>query len=172
LDGGLETDWHASVNIRAVIAEAIEQIRPQAVKKEIQIVNIDNLGAPADEVLIPGNLIQLQRAIINILTNGVNYTAMKGSITVAARMADGDRLAIRVADNGQGIDADDLPHIFERFYRADKSRTRTSGGTGLGLAITREIIARHHGTIEVESTVGKGSTFTITLPSRTGRITK
>jgi signal transduction histidine kinase len=85
---------------------------------------------------------------------------------VAARRADSDRIALRVHDNGLGIDQSDLPHIFERFYRADKARTRSSGGTGLGLAITREIIARHHGTIEVESALGKGSTFTITLPSR------
>ncbi|HNN63373.1 MAG TPA: ATP-binding protein, partial [Candidatus Obscuribacter sp.] len=67
---------------------------------------------------------------------------------------------------GVGIEPADLPHIFERFYRADKARTRETGGTGLGLAITREIIARHHGTVDVESTVGKGSSFTIQLPLR------
>jgi signal transduction histidine kinase len=166
LDGGLEMDWHSTINIRTVISEAIEQIRPQAEKKELEIVNMDSLGAQSDEVLIPGNAIQLQRAIVNILTNAVKYTPEKGSISVAARRADSDRIALRVHDNGLGIDQSDLPHIFERFYRADKARTRSSGGTGLGLAITREIIARHHGTIEVESALGKGSTFTITLPSR------
>jgi signal transduction histidine kinase len=163
LDGGLETDWHSSFNIRTVIAEAVEQIRPQAEKKELELVNVDSLQG--DEMYVPGNAIQLQRAIVNILTNAVNYTPAKGSVSVGTRRVDSDRIAIRVHDNGQGIDQADLPHIFERFYRADKARTRVTGGTGLGLAITREIIARHHGTIEVESTLGKGSTFTITLPS-------
>jgi signal transduction histidine kinase len=81
----------------------------------------------------------------------------------------GERLENRIQDSGGGIDPADLPRIFERFYRADKARTRESGnpgGTGLGLAIVREIVARHHGTVEVESVVGKGSTFVILLPLR------
>jgi two-component system sensor histidine kinase ResE len=80
-----------------------------------------------------------------------------------------DTVTVKITDTGKGIDAADLPHVFERFYRGDKSRSRTkedggSGGTGLGLAITQEIIARHHGHIEVESILGKGTTFTVFLP--------
>ncbi len=73
-------------------------------------------------------------------------------------------LEIRISDTGIGIDAGDIPHIFERFYRADRARSRASGGSGLGLAITHEIIARHSGSVNVESEVGVGSTFIVRLP--------
>ncbi len=106
-----------------------------------------------------GNYLQLQRALINILTNAINYSPDQGSVSVVVEMAEHEQVQIKIQDTGPGIDPSDLPHIFERFYRADKARSRTSGGTGLGLAITREIIARHHGTIEVESTLGKGRHF-------------
>lgn len=164
LDGGLESEWHGEVNIAQVISDAVEQIRTQAEKKGVALSS-EAFGDGTEAPVIPGNAIQLQRALVNILTNAVNYTPAKGAVSVHARVADPDRVAIRVHDDGVGIDSADLPHIFERFYRADKARTRASGGTGLGLAITREIIARHHGTIEVESVFGKGSTFTIYLPS-------
>jgi signal transduction histidine kinase len=95
----------------------------------------------------------------------VNYTPRGGSVTVNIKVSpDDERVGIEVRDTGAGIEANDLPHIFERFYRADKARTRVGGGTGLGLAITREIIARHHGTIKVDSVAGKGSTFSVYLP--------
>lgn len=166
LDGGLEEEWRDDVNIVQVINDAVEQLRPQATKKEVELINLDGLDGKSDSpAIIRGNALQLQRAIVNILTNAVNYTPAGGTVTVSSRLADSDRVAIKVHDDGVGIDAADLPHIFERFYRADKARTRASGGTGLGLAITREIVARHHGTIEVESVFGKGSTFTIFLPA-------
>ena len=100
------------------------------------------------------------------MTNAVNYTPGKGEISVLAAVLGNDRIKIRICDNGVGIESADLPHIFERFYRADKARSRASGGSGLGLAITQEILVRHNGTIEVESVVGVGSTFTVNLPSR------
>jgi len=108
----------------------------------------------------------LQRALVNILSNAVNYTPAEGSVIISSNYADEERMEIRIRDTGLGIDSSDLPHIFERFYRADKARTRAAGGTGLGLAITREIIARHHGTIKVDSTLGKGSTFAVFLPTK------
>ncbi len=165
LDGGLEDDWHDDVNIVQVINDAVEQLRPQAIKKEVELINNDGIEDKPESATIRGNALQLQRAIVNILTNAVNYTPAAGTVAVTARLAGNERIAIKVHDNGVGIDSSDLPHIFERFYRADKARTRASGGTGLGLAITREIVARHHGTIEVESVFGRGSTFTIFLPA-------
>lgn len=172
LDGGLDTVWQDAVNISQVLLDAIEQVRPQAQKKEITLTITDNLPEGRSGRAIPGNTIQLQRAIVNILTNALNYTPEHGQVSVTTRVTENDAVEIKVHDNGIGIDPADLPHIFERFYRADKSRTRTSGGSGLGLAITREIIARHHGTIEVESNIGKGSTFSVYLPThKSARLT-
>ena len=167
LDGGLDADWKEDVGIEQVLADAIEQIRPQADKKKIELVNaVVSENSPGSNHVIPGNAIQLQRALVNILSNAVNYTPAEGSVIISSNYADEERMEIRIRDTGLGIDSSDLPHIFERFYRADKARTRAAGGTGLGLAITREIIARHHGTIKVDSTLGKGSTFAVFLPTK------
>ncbi|GGV94732.1 hypothetical protein GCM10015535_60700 [Streptomyces gelaticus] len=77
----------------------------------------------------------------------------------------GDRAIVQVRDTGTGIPADDLPHVFDRFWRADAARGRETGGSGLGLSIARQIVSDHKGTIDVESTVGTGTTFTIVLPT-------
>ncbi len=169
LDSGSETNWESEVNISQVISDAVDQIRPQADKKELAISTQITLESGGHELVLVGNANQLQRAFLNILTNAVKYTPASGFININVRSLAGERLEIRIQDSGGGIDAADLPRIFERFYRADKSRTRESGnpgGTGLGLAIVREIVARHHGTVEVESVVGKGSSFVILLPLR------
>lgn len=169
LDSGSETNWQSEVNISQVISDAVDQIRPQADKKELAISTQITLESGGQDLVLVGNANQLQRALLNILTNAVKYTPASGFININVRSLGGERLEIRIQDSGGGIDPADLPRIFERFYRADKSRTRESGnpgGTGLGLAIVREIVARHHGTVEVESTVGKGSTFVILLPLR------
>jgi signal transduction histidine kinase len=143
-----------------VIHDAVEQIRPQAEKKELVIrLNLDD-----EDSFVPGNAIRLQRAFVNIMTNAVNYTSSGGAVTISVAVQEPGQIQITIQDTGVGIEPSDLPHIFERFYRADKARSRSSGGSGLGLAITREILARHHGTISVESTFGKGSTFIVTLP--------
>src|SRR5262249_34557330 len=94
----------------------------------------------------------------------VNYTPADGNVLVCTRVTDADHVEVLIRDSGPGIDPTDLPHIFDRFYRGDKARTRVGGGTGLGLAITPEIVARHHGSVGVGSAVGKGSTFAVRLP--------
>ncbi|MDQ5937648.1 MAG: Histidine kinase [Cyanobacteriota bacterium erpe_2018_sw_21hr_WHONDRS-SW48-000092_B_bin.40] len=169
LDSGSETNWQSEVNISQVISDAVDQVRPQAEKKELAISTQITLESGGQDLVLVGNANQLQRALLNILTNAVKYTPANGFININVRSMGGERLEIRIQDSGGGIDPADLPRIFERFYRADKARTRESGnpgGTGLGLAIVREIVARHHGTVEVESVVGKGSTFVILLPLR------
>jgi signal transduction histidine kinase len=167
LDGGLETQWQEQCDLSTVLHETAEQVRPQAEKKGITFAVPD-----ANGIIINGNGSQLQRALVNLLTNAVNYTQPEGTVTVSTKFTEPAQVEIRIQDTGQGIDAADLPHIFERFYRGDKARTRSGGGTGLGLAITREIIARHHGTVDVESTVGKGSTFTVRLPASIKKTTQ
>jgi signal transduction histidine kinase len=160
LDGGLEREWQAEVNLKRVIEDAVEEIRPQAEKKQIELKN----AADTNGLSVAGNPSQLQRALVNLLTNAVNYTSAKGKVDVSVNSQDSRLVEIQISDTGAGIEPADLPHIFDRFYRGDKARTRVGGGTGLGLAITREIIARHHGVVEVVSEVAKGSIFTVRLP--------
>jgi len=105
----------------------------------------------------------LERALSNLIDNAVKYNRREGTVSVAARRF-GQGVTISVSDTGPGIVPQDLGRIFERFYRADKSRSRESGGSGLGLSITKHIVERHGGRIEVESILGQGSTFTIVLP--------
>jgi len=100
----------------------------------------------------------------NLLENAVAHTAKGGSITVAAKQQ-GNWVEVSVTDNGEGIPAEDLPNIFERFYRVDKSRARATGGSGLGLTIAKRLVEAHGGKIEAQSELGKGSRFTFTLPA-------
>mgnify|MGYP003564950031 CR=1 FL=1 len=102
---------------------------------------------------------------MNLLANALRYT-QQGQVTVSASLT-GDRLWIAVTDTGPGIAEADLPQVFDRFWRADRSRDRASGGTGIGLTICRRLVELHGGRIEVDSTVGVGSTFRFWLPRNT-----
>jgi two-component system sensor histidine kinase BaeS len=108
---------------------------------------------------------RLRQALGNLVSNALRHTQAGGLVTLFARRGSGDEVLIDVADTGSGIDAESLPHIFDRFWRADRSRSRTSGGSGLGLAITHHLVAAHGGRIDVRSTPGTGTTFTIHLPA-------
>jgi two-component system sensor histidine kinase BaeS len=105
---------------------------------------------------------RLAQVLANIIRNAVNHTPDGGIITVNGQ-ADAEAVSIAISDTGIGIDPEDLPHIFERFYRADQSRARDSGGSGLGLAIVRELLTAMGGSISAESSPGTGSTFTVRL---------
>ncbi len=118
-------------------------------------------------VPVEGDPGRLRQALGNLVGNALRYTPSGGQVTVSAFAADG-QATISVGDTGAGIAPEHLPHIFDRFYRADPSRSRETGGSGLGLAITRHIVEAHAGTIEVRSTEGVGSTFTIRLPMTGG----
>lgn len=109
---------------------------------------------------------RIEQVIINIISNAVKYTPDGGKISVSAK-ASGKGVEIKVSDTGMGIPEEDIPHIFERFYRVEKSRTSETGGTGLGLAIAKEIVESHSGNISMTSKLGRGSTVTIWLPLRT-----
>jgi signal transduction histidine kinase len=114
-------------------------------------------------VSVYGNADQLKQAIVALVDNALKYTPQEGYVSLSLSIADGFAF-IKVKDMGIGIAPEELPHIFERFYRADRARPRDRGGSGLGLAIAQGIIQGHQGSIEVESTPGKGSTFTLKLP--------
>ena len=106
---------------------------------------------------------RMQQTIGIVISNALRYTPPQGSITVAAK-TDRASVTIEVADTGSGIAPEDVPHVFDRFYRADKSRARESGGSGLGLAIAKSIVEAHGGSIVARSKTGQGTTLQISLP--------
>lgn len=118
-----------------------------------------------DPVVIRGDKIRIEQIIINITSNAIKYTPDGGRISLQLHDT-GDVAEVTVTDNGVGIPAEDIPHLFERFYRVEKARSSDKGGTGLGLAIAKEFAAAHGGDIRVNSIVGKGTSFIITLPKK------
>jgi signal transduction histidine kinase len=112
-----------------------------------------------------GERTRLRQLFLNLVTNAIKYTPRSGSVEISLSTA-GQTATFTVRDTGIGISAADLPHVFERFYRADRARSRTAerGGFGLGLAISQWITEAHGGSISVRSRLGRGSTFTVTLP--------
>jgi signal transduction histidine kinase len=106
---------------------------------------------------------RIKQVLLNLLENAVAHTDKGGRIIVTARQQE-KMIHVSVVDTGEGIPAEELPLIFERFYRVDKSRNRKTGGSGLGLTIAKRLVEAHGGTIEVKSQVGQGSTFTFTVP--------
>ena len=101
----------------------------------------------------------------NLVDNALKYAKPNTTVRVAARAMGRDRVAVAVADEGDGIPANHLPRLTERFYRVDAARSRQLGGTGLGLAIVKHVVNRHRGRLDIQSTPGKGSTFTVMLPA-------
>ncbi len=119
-------------------------------------------------VQVYGDRDQLTQALVALLDNALKYTPPEGHISLSLTVVDADAV-VKVSDTGIGIAEEDLPHIFERFYRAHHIQTRDRDGSGLGLAIVQSIAQGHYGTIDVESTPGKGSTFTLRIPIAGGR---
>jgi signal transduction histidine kinase len=141
---------------------AIVRLRPLIDDKEIDLV----FDVPSTIPPIRGDVAHLQHVLRNLVHNAVKFTPAHGTITVSATAAD-HHVELRCADTGVGIASDDLPRIFERFWKADSSRRRDGEGSGLGLAIARHVVAAHHGAIRVESELGHGATFVVTLPAWT-----
>jgi two-component system OmpR family sensor kinase len=116
-----------------------------------------------DETHVPGDAERLRQVVDNLLTNARVHTAPGTPIHIALEAGETE-VVLAVADEGPGIAAEDAMHIFDRFYRADPSRSRARGGTGLGLAIVDSIVTAHDGRVTLDTTPGQGTTFTITLP--------
>lgn len=147
-----------NLRLRALVEEQMKRLLPLARENGIEM----DLEA-REEIIISGDSLKLQQVIYNVIDNAIKYTPRGGEVHVS--LTRGSRKAvIRIADTGCGIPAKDLPHIFERFYRVDKARSRATGGTGLGLSIVKQIVTQHGGSIDATSTEGKGTTFTIELP--------
>lgn len=150
-----------AVDLGALIADLIENMEPVAADRSIRLTA--NVG-PGLEAL-PADRDRIRQVLVNLLANALHYTPQGGSVTVSATAA-GAQAQVSVTDTGPGISPEDLPHLFDRFYRADKSRTRGTGGSGLGLAIVRSLVELHGGSVQVESKVGEGSRFVVVLPRK------
>jgi len=140
-----------------LIAPAVDRLRAQATRASLTLTVV--LAEDLPQVLVDAD--RIRQVIINLVHNAIKFTPAGGYVTVTARAVH-DGVVVSVADTGTGIPAEDLPRIFERFYKAD--RARSSGGTGLGLAIAKHTIQAHNGRVWVESVEGKGSTFSFSLP--------
>lgn len=148
------------ISVQSLVKDVIPIVEQQANHKGIEIEQyVDTEG------YIDGDSARLKQVVINLVTNAINYTPSGGTIKLELKNQKNSFL-ISVTDSGIGIPKEDVPRIFERFYRVDKARSRNSGGTGLGLAIVKHIVEAHHGTIDVESEYQKGTAFHITLPKK------
>ncbi len=147
------------VLVNLVMAEAVERVHAAAEQRDVEI----KLEEPSPPVAVLGDRRQLTSALYNLLENAVKFS-YEGGIVEFTGTVDGDDIVVAVADKGLGIPTRDLERIFERFYRVDHGRSRSTGGTGLGLSIVRHVANSHHGSVSVESREGEGSTFTLRLP--------
>ncbi|MCY7079450.1 cell wall metabolism sensor histidine kinase VicK [Streptococcus oralis] len=141
------------------ILNRFDKMRNQDEEKKYELVR----DYPITSVWIEIDTDKMTQVIDNILNNAIKYSPDGGKITVSMKTTD-DQMILSISDQGLGIPKQDLPRIFDRFYRVDRARSRAQGGTGLGLAIAKEIIKQHNGFIWAKSEYGKGSTFTIVLP--------
>ena len=148
----------STVNVNELLELLLKRLRPLAAKRDIEITyeSFRQVNAEIDEV-------KLTLALSNLIENAIKYNVDSGWIRIALN-ADHKYFYVKIADSGVGIPDDCKDHVFERFYRVDKARSRDTGGTGLGLAITKNSIAMHHGSIKLHSTLGEGTTFTVRIP--------
>ena len=138
--------------------EVIEILKGKAAQKDILL----KLGQSGDNAVIEGDADRLKQVLINLVSNAITYTPNGGRVEISLSVQE-DSVSVVVKDSGIGIEKSEITRIFERFYRVDRARSRNSGGTGLGLAIVKHIVEAHKGHIEVDSQIGKGTTFTIKL---------
>ncbi|MEL6406305.1 MAG: HAMP domain-containing sensor histidine kinase [Chloroflexota bacterium] len=158
IEGNSEIEM-TDLNISQLVTDTVANIEPLAEEKGLQIT----CSTPAENIILQANHEQMTRVVSNLVSNAIRYTQV-GNITVMLS-ADSENIILRVVDTGVGIAEEAHSKIFERFFRTQSARD-TQEGTGLGLAITHAIVRRHHGTITVDSIVGKGSTFTVILPNQ------
>ena len=147
------------VYIGPTVEKVVRMLSAMAANNNIRIIT--DLTDDCPILILEDDLYQI---IFNLVENGIKYNMKDGSLTISVHRQD-DNAVLQITDTGVGIPEDSLGHIFERFYRVDKARSRKSGGSGLGLAIVRIIVERNRGQIQVASTVGQGTTFTVTFPA-------
>lgn len=157
-DAGLQPMRHEEVPLDALVRDVADQIRVAAAEKGVTL----EVG-PLGEWIVDGDDIQLSQLLFNLLDNAIKFTKRGGGVRVQGEEFD-DQVRLTISDTGIGIPPADLPHVFERFYRADKSRNGQTGGAGLGLAISKAIVESHHGSITITSTPNAGTRVQVLLP--------
>jgi two-component system phosphate regulon sensor histidine kinase PhoR len=143
-----------------LIDDVLDFVKEGAKKKKIAI----DVVHISSSLIIEGDRNIIEQILINLLDNAIKYGREGGKITISANQKDQNEIEVSVRDNGIGIPQEDLPRIFERFYRVDKGRSQELGGTGLGLSIVKHLVSAHSGKVWAESQLGEGSTFYFTLP--------
>lgn len=147
----------SGIDMLELSASVCENFSAEAERKNIA------LSAKGRPVVVPADEGRLRQVLTNLISNAIKYTPENGSVTLEVNESEA-RCLVSISDTGIGISQEELPHIFERFYRTDKSRNRKTGGTGIGLTIAKSIVEAHGGSIDVESAVGNGSCFTVVIP--------
>ncbi len=165
LDGELNTSTHNKIvgdriSLPNLITEVVEELAALAMASEIELTSQIKGSKPIEVI---GDRQQLYRLVTNLVTNAIQYTSAGGRVILSLTEEHHDAV-ICVRDTGVGISKTEQKRIFDRFYRVDKARSRSQGGSGLGLSIAKAIALAHHGSLEVQSEIGKGSNFTIRLP--------
>jgi two-component system phosphate regulon sensor histidine kinase PhoR len=159
LEGGADPPEPERISVRGVIDGAIATVASEARTRDVALVR-DEVG----DLYVNGSRLRLEQALLNLLANAIKFNRPGGEVRVRAALNPAGQVAITIADTGVGIPSQDVPRIFERFYRVDKARSRQVGGTGLGLSIVKHVVERMNGAVTVESTLGRGSAFTLNLP--------
>ena len=151
------------ISVRGVLDGALATVASEARLRDVALIRED-----VDNLFVNGSRLRLEQALLNLMANAIKFNRPGGEVRVRAGYNPAGQVAITIADTGVGIPSQDLPRIFERFYRVDKARSRQVGGTGLGLSIVKHVVERMNGTISVESQLGRGSIFTLVLPPSNG----
>jgi two-component system phosphate regulon sensor histidine kinase PhoR len=160
IESGEASPRMEEIDLQALFEDVMKTVTPLALGRGIDLV----INHRMEGVTIKADRHQLERALLNLLDNGIKYTESGGQVQLGV-CKNNHEMQIIVSDSGIGILSEQLPRIFERFYRVDKARSREQGGTGLGLAIVKHIAQAHGGRVEVESRLGRGSTFRLILPA-------
>jgi two-component system phosphate regulon sensor histidine kinase PhoR len=148
------------VSVRGALESGLLTVDSEARERQVRLVREE-----MQDLYVTGSRLRLEQAFLNLLANGIKFNRPDGEVRVRVTQPEDGRIAVMISDTGVGIPSQDLPRIFERFYRVDKARSRQVGGTGLGLSIVKHAIERMNGTVTVESQVGKGTTFQVFLPA-------
>ncbi len=160
---GPENQLQESICLNELVQDLEEELAPLALEAQVELVSEIQCSK---QLYITGNLNQMYRLLSNLVSNAIQYTLPQGRVKIQLSHRQNEAIVL-VQDTGIGIDQDDLPHLFDRFYRVKDDRSRESGGVGLGLAIAQAIAIAHRGQISVQSQRGVGSSFTVKLPLRT-----